>query len=152
MQNVLVHLHTVLEGFKTRMSPESFDHLVSYLTNTVANTLERAVLKTRFTRLGGLQFDRELRALVNFLTSVTSSTVRDRFAKLHQINTVLNLEHVRFSPLRSLSIPSFQPQEVLEYYGSSSSGVTWRLTPSEVREVLGRRNDFKSDDIRRLKL
>jgi hypothetical protein len=137
VQNVLIHLHTVLEGFKTRMSPESFDHLVSYLTNTVANTLERAVLKSRFTRLGGLQFDRELRALVNFLTSVTSSTVRDRFAKLHQINTVLNLEH---------------PQEVLEYYGSSSSGVTWRLTPSEVREVLGRRNDFKSEEIRRLKL
>ena len=95
VQNVLIHLHTVLESFKPRMSPESFDQLVSYLTNTVANTLERAVLKSRFTRLGGLQFDRELRALVNFLTSVTSSTVRDRFAKLHQINTVLNLEQVK---------------------------------------------------------
>ncbi|CAG5079522.1 Oidioi.mRNA.OKI2018_I69.PAR.g9273.t1.cds [Oikopleura dioica] len=137
VQNVLIHLHTVLESFKPRMSPDSFDQLVSYLTNTVANTLERAVLKSRFTRLGGLQFDRELRALVNFLTSVTSSTVRDRFAKLHQINTVLNLE---------------QPQEVLEYYGSSSSGVTWRLSPSEVRDVLTRRIDFRSEDIRRLKL
>ena len=106
VQNVLIHLHTVLEGFKTRMSPESFDHLVSFLTNTVANTLERAVLKSRFTRLGGLQFDRELRALVNFLTSVTSSTVRDRFAKLHQINTVLNLEHVSSDKFLIL-IPSF---------------------------------------------
>ena len=74
----------------------------------MASTLERAVLKTKFTRLGknhgkirskfnvnllgGLQFDRELRSLVNFLTGVTSQTVRDRFARLHQMNTVLNLE------------------------------------------------------------
>ena len=29
---------------------------------------------------------------MNFLTGVTSQTVRDRFARLHQINTVLNLE------------------------------------------------------------
>lgn len=137
IQNVLIHLHSVLDSFKTRMSSTSFDQLVSYLTNTVASTLERSVMKSKFTRLGGLQFDRELRALVNFLTSVTSSTVRDRFARLHQINTVLNLE---------------QPQEVLEYYGSSSSGVTWRLTPAEVRQVLHLRIDFRSDDIRRLNL
>ena len=115
----------------------SFDQLVSYLTNTVASTLERAVLKSKFTRLGGLQFDRELRALVNFLTAVTTSTVRDRFARLHQINTVLNLE---------------QPQEVLEYYGGKSSGVTWRLTPAEVRQVLQLRIDFRSDEIKRLNL
>ena len=42
--------------------------------------------------LGGIQFDRELRSLVNFLTGVTSQTVRDRFARLQQISTVLNLE------------------------------------------------------------
>lgn len=137
IQAVLLSLHTLLENFKPRLSALSFDQLVSYLTNTVASTLERAVLKSNFTRLGGLQFDRELRALVNFLTAVTSSTVRDRFARLHQINTVLNLE---------------QPSEVLEYYGGSSSGVTWRLTPSEVRQVLQLRVDFRSDEIKRLNL
>jgi hypothetical protein len=87
--------------------------------------------------LGGLQFDRELRSLVNFLTGVTSQTVRDRFARLHQMNTVLKLE---------------EPNEVLEYYGGSSSGVTWRLTPMEVRQVLNLRIDFRSDEIRKLNL
>ena len=137
IQTVLINLHNLLENFKPRLSASSFDQLVSYLTNTVASTLERAVLKSKFTRLGGLQFDRELRALVNFLTAVTSSTVRDRFARLHQINTVLNLE---------------QPQEVLEYYGGNSSGVTWRLTPAEVRQVLQLRVDFRTDEIKRLNL
>ena len=108
IQGVLLNLHNLLNNFKPRLSSTSFDQLVSYLTNTVASTLERAVLKTKFTRLGkihgkigskfnvnlsgGLQFDRELRSLVNFLTGVTSQTVRDRFARLHQMNTVLNLE------------------------------------------------------------
>ena len=103
---MLINLHNLLNNFRPRLSAASFDQLVSYLTNTVASTLERAVLKSKFTRLGkifesltfidlrlgGLQFDRELRSLVNFLTGVTSQTVRDRFARLHQINTVLNLE------------------------------------------------------------
>jgi len=137
IQGVLLNLHNLLNNFKPRLSPTSFDQLVSYLTNTVASTLERAVLKTKFTRLGGLQFDRELRSLVNFLTGVTSQTVRDRFARLHQMNTVLNLE---------------EPNEVLEYYGGSSSGVTWRLTPMEVRQVLNLRIDFRSDEIRKLNL
>ena len=107
VQGVLINLHNLLNNFRPRLSAASFDQLVSYLTNTVASTLERAVLKSKFTRLGepfqnksnllkyftgGLQFDRELRSLVNFLTGVTSQTVRDRFARLHQINTVLNLE------------------------------------------------------------
>lgn len=137
IQGVLLNLHNLLNNFKPRLSSNSFDQLVSYLTNTVASTLERAVLKTKFTRLGGLQFDRELRSLVNFLTGVTSQTVRDRFARLHQMNTVLNLE---------------EPNEVLEYYGGSSSGVTWRLTPMEVRQVLNLRIDFRSDEIRKLNL
>ena len=106
IQGVLINLHNLLNNFRPRLSPASFDQLVSFLTNTVASTLERAVLKSKFTGLGnislkiecrhlysgGIQFDRELRSLVNFLTGVTSQTVRDRFARLQQISTVLNLE------------------------------------------------------------
>ena len=52
IQGVLLNLHNLLNNFKPRLSSTSFDQLVSYLTNTVASTLERAVLKTKFTRLG----------------------------------------------------------------------------------------------------
>ena len=61
IQNVLIHLHQLIENFKPRLSQTSFDQLISYLTNTVASTLERAVLKSKFTQLGGIQFDREAR-------------------------------------------------------------------------------------------
>ena len=90
---------------------------------------------------------------MNFLTGVTSQTVRDRFARLHQMNTVLNLEEpneVFYRFLYNQAI--FIIFQVLEYYGGSSSGVTWRLTPMEVRQVLNLRIDFRSDEIRKLNL
>jgi hypothetical protein len=43
-----------------------------------------------------LQFDKELRALVGYLTSVTTWTIRDKFARLTQMATVLNLEKVSY--------------------------------------------------------
>ena len=45
-------------------------------------------------QLGGLQFDKELRVLVGYLTSVTTWTIRDKFARLTQMATILNLEKV----------------------------------------------------------
>ena len=45
-------------------------------------------------QLGGLQFDKELRALASYLTSVTTWTIRDKFARLTQMATILNLERV----------------------------------------------------------
>ena len=47
-----------------------------------------------FYQLGGLQFDKELRSLVGYLTSVTQWTIRDKFARLTQMATILNLERV----------------------------------------------------------
>ncbi|RMX46539.1 hypothetical protein pdam_00021707 [Pocillopora damicornis] len=87
--------------------------------------------------LGGLQFDKELRSLVGYLTAVTQWTIRDKFARLTQIATVLNLEKVG---------------EIMDYWGPNSGPMTWRLTPTEVRQVLSLRVDFRSEDINRLKL
>ena len=50
-----------------------------------------------------MQFDRELRSLISYLTSATTWTLRDKFARLTQMSTILNLEQVRiiFVSLRS---------------------------------------------------
>lgn len=45
-------------------------------------------------QLGGLQFDKELRSLIAYLTTVTTWTIRDKFARLSQMATILNLERV----------------------------------------------------------
>jgi hypothetical protein len=41
---------------------------------------------------GGLQFDKEVRALCSYLTSLTAWTIRDKFARLIQVANLLNLE------------------------------------------------------------
>ena len=43
-------------------------------------------------QLGGLQFDREVRAIVAYLSQVSEWGVREQLARLTQIATLLNLE------------------------------------------------------------
>ena len=107
-------------------------------------------------------FDREVRSLVSYLSNVTTWSVRDKFSRLTQMSTVLNLETVG---------------EMVDIWGSgASSAHSWKLSPAEVRMVLGLRcvdadmgnvsvqflvltncmlccrSDFKAEEIKRLRL
>ncbi|KAM9460814.1 conserved oligomeric Golgi complex subunit 4 [Clarias gariepinus] len=137
VQQLVVQLEQLMAEFKAGLSPVIYDTLTSLMTSLIAMELEKTVFKCTFSRLGGLQFDKELRSLVAYLSSVTSWTIRDKFARLTQIATVLNLERV---------------SEILDYWGPNSGPLTWRLTPAEVRQVLALRVDFRSEDIKRLRL
>ncbi|XP_036442066.1 conserved oligomeric Golgi complex subunit 4 [Colossoma macropomum] len=137
VQQLIVQLEQLMAEFKVGLSPMIYDTLTSLMTSLIAMELEKTVFKCTFSRLGGLQFDKELRSLVAYLSSVTSWTIRDKFARLTQMATVLNLERV---------------SEILDYWGPNSGPLTWRLTPAEVRQVLALRVDFRSEDIKRLRL
>ncbi|XP_076989109.1 conserved oligomeric Golgi complex subunit 4 isoform X1 [Tamandua tetradactyla] len=137
VQQFILNLEQQMAEFKASLSPVIFDSLTSLMTSLVAVELEKVVLKSTFNRLGGLQFDKELRSLIAYLTTVTTWTIRDKFARLSQMATILNLERVT---------------EILDYWGANSGPLTWRLTPAEVRQVLALRIDFRSEDIKRLRL
>merc|ERR1719505_459822 len=92
--------------------------------------LEEAGLKSSFSRLGGLQLDREVRALSSFLTSVTTWTIRDKFARLSQMAALLNLETL----------------------GELAEVERAKLSSGEVRTLLGLRTDFKQEEIKKLRL
>ncbi|XP_057390791.1 conserved oligomeric Golgi complex subunit 4 isoform X2 [Balaenoptera acutorostrata] len=137
VQQFILNLEQQMGEFKASLSPVIYDSLTSLMTSLVAVELEKVVLKSTFNRLGGLQFDKELRSLIAYLTTVTTWTIRDKFARLSQMATILNLERVT---------------EILDYWGANSGPLTWRLTPAEVRQVLALRIDFRSEDIKRLRL
>ncbi|TMS13312.1 Conserved oligomeric Golgi complex subunit 4 [Larimichthys crocea] len=137
VQQLIVNLEQIMAEFKTALSPVIYDTLTSLMTSLISIEMEKTVLKCSFSRLGGLQFDKELRSLVAYLTTVTTWTIRDKFARLTQMATILNLERVT---------------EILDYWGPNSGPLTWRLTPAEVRQVLALRIDFRSEDIKRLRL
>ena len=83
------------------------------------------LINCRFSRLGGLLFDREVRSLVSYFTNVTTWSIRDKFSRLTQMAVVLNLE--------SLS-------EVSDLCGSSElTNASSKLTSAEIRQVLSLR-------------
>lgn len=71
------------------------------------------------------------------LSELTSRTVRDKFARLSQMATLLSLEAV---------------SEVLDFWGDNSGALAWRLTESDVRQVLAQRTDFSRAQIQALQL
>jgi len=136
VQALVLNLDGLIKSFKQCLTPGNYDSLVMIVAGEVTTQLEKSVLKSIFSRAGGLQFDREVRTLSSFLTSVTTWTIRDKFSRLSQMAAILNLESV---------------QEVSDYCSSQGS-MAWKLTPVEVRQVLQLRADFKADEIKRVKL
>ncbi|KAL3280546.1 hypothetical protein HHI36_003778 [Cryptolaemus montrouzieri] len=137
VQTLIMNLESLLSSFKDMLTVANYDAFVGALTTEVTQRLEKVILKSSFNGLGGLILDKEVRSLASYITAATSWSVRDKFARLTQIATVLNLEQV---------------SEIADYWGNHDGALTWRLTPSELRSFLLLRTDFKPDDVKRLKL
>ena len=102
----------------------------------VIDRLEATMRLKKFNQLGGLQLDRDVRVLTNTLSDITQQAVRDYFARLSQMATILSLESV---------------SEFLDYWGDSSS-ISWRFGEAQVREILQQRSDFSAGEIAALPL
>ncbi|KAG5538177.1 hypothetical protein RHGRI_018930 [Rhododendron griersonianum] len=137
VQRLLHSVESNVAWFQPLMTANNYDSFVHLVIDFVVKRLEVIMMQKRFSQLGGLQLDRDARALVSHFSSMTQRTVRDKFARLTQMATILNLEKV---------------SEILDFWGENSGPMTWRLTPAEVRRVLGLRVDFKPEAIAALKL
>lgn len=134
VQQTIVSLDALVQGFRPALTPANFDSLVMLVASEAATLLEKAVLRSSFSRLGGLQLDKEVRSLSSFLSSITTWTIRDKFARLSQMAALLNLESLG---------------EVGEVGLGQGGG---RLALPELRQVLGLRTDFNKEEIKRLRL
>merc|ERR1719383_33105 len=131
VQALIVCVDGLLASFRQSLTPNNYDGLVGQLTTEIVTRLEKAVAKSTFNRLGGLQFDKELRSLVAYLSSPTNWTIRDKFAKVTQTASILNLE---------------VPSEMEELWGSGGGGGSWgRWTKHEIKSVMTLRVDFRSE-------
>ncbi|KAL3333189.1 hypothetical protein AABB24_033321 [Solanum stoloniferum] len=137
VQRLLHAVETNVAWLQPLMTANNYDSLVHLVIDFVVKRLEVIMMQKRFSQLGGLQLDRDIRALVSYFSNMTQRTVRDKFARLTQMATILNLEKV---------------SEILDFWGENAGPMTWRLTPAEVRRVLSLRVDFKSEAISALKL
>ncbi|GAU95964.1 hypothetical protein RvY_07479 [Ramazzottius varieornatus] len=139
VENFVFNIQTLLGLFETSLTKNNFEHLVKYVATEVAEQLEKCVVKQKYSRLGGLQVDKEIRSrLLHYLSSITGWSIRDKFARIIQIVTILNVDSLN---------------EFLDLWNPASGiSLSWRITPSEARLILALRTDFRSDEIKRLKL
>ncbi|XP_031492460.1 conserved oligomeric Golgi complex subunit 4 [Nymphaea colorata] len=137
VQSLLHAVEANATWLQPTMTSNNYDSFVHLVIDFVVKRLEVIMMQKRFSQLGGLQLDRDTRALVSHFSAMTQKTVRDKFARLTQMATILNLEKV---------------SEILDFWGENSGPMTWRLTPAEVRRVLSLRVDFKPEAIASLKL
>ncbi|XP_068651259.1 conserved oligomeric Golgi complex subunit 4-like isoform X1 [Aristolochia californica] len=137
VQKLLHAVETNAAWLQPVMTPNNYDLFVHLVIDFIVKRLEVIMMQKRFSQLGGLQLDRDARALVSHFSGMATRTVRDKFARLTQMATILNLEKV---------------SEILDFWGENSGPMTWRLTPAEVRRVLSLRVDFKPEAIAALKL
>ena len=133
VQKLLYAVDTNVTWLQPVMTTNNYDSLVHFLIDFIVKRLEVIITQKRFNQLGGLQLDRDTRTLVGHFSSMTQRTVRDKFARLTQMATILNLEKVT---------------EIEDYWGE----MTWRFTPAEARRILGLRIDFKPEAIQIVRL
>ncbi|KAF8060573.1 COG4 [Scenedesmus sp. PABB004] len=137
VMRLAVGLELQLSWLQPLLTPGCWESLALLLLDKLLTRLEVLLGRKTFTQLGGLQLDRDVRSLVAAAGELTTRPVRDKFARLTQMAIVLSLESV---------------EEFLDYWGDDTGHITWRLTPSEVRGVLGQRPDFARDAIAALPL
>lgn len=130
----LARLGGALRPLRPRLGDDVFDRLLHTLVQYVTKRVEGIALSKRFSFWGGLQFDKDVRKLTAFFSAECRKSVRDKFARLTQMSSILQLERA---------------EEIHEYWDAGERGV-WRLEPAEVRHVLGLR--FAASDVATVRL
>lgn len=151
-QAMLVAFASHFAWLQSLLTPTLFESVVQSAIDKIISRMEASVAQKRFTQLGGLQLERDVRALVGEvhsaigvcffpsgfdcfflfsfacavgLSEITSRSVRDKFGRLQQTATVLGVE---------------TPAEAAELI--SDGAVAWRLSALDVRQALTQRVDF----------
>lgn len=114
------------------LTSSTIKKIIFQLKKKIVERIEAVLRLKRFNQLGGLQLDRDVRMLVATLSEVVPGTVRERFGRLSEMSTLLSFE---------------SPTEILDY-----SSVSWKLTETQIREVLSQRFDFDQREIATLQL
>jgi conserved oligomeric Golgi complex subunit 4 len=129
--------HALLAGFNVHfawlqplLTPTVFETVISSALDKIVARMEAAVAQKKFTQLGGLQLERDVRSLIVGLSELTSRSVRDKFARLQQTATVLGVESV---------------EEASEL--ASVGAGAWRLSSLDVRQALSQRVDLNASAI-----
>ncbi|KAF8582204.1 COG4-domain-containing protein [Ramaria rubella] len=114
---------TLMDGFKDAFTENNYGVFFSLAVDMLVRPWEKFIAGMRFTELGAIRFDRDMRSILVYLSSQTTfGDAREKFQRLQQISTLLNLDI---------------EEDGDEFY--NNSGINWRLSPNEARTVIALR-------------
>ncbi|KAL1755392.1 COG4 transport protein-domain-containing protein [Schizophyllum commune] len=114
---------TLLDGYKETFTTSNYSIFYSLVLDVIVRPWEKYLMTLKFTELGAIRFDRDLRAIIHYIASQTAfGDVREKFVRLQQMSTLLNLD---------------AEEDVDEFY--NGSGITWKLSSQEARSIVGLR-------------
>ncbi|KAJ3511143.1 hypothetical protein NLJ89_g4269 [Agrocybe chaxingu] len=110
---------SLVEGYKDTFSEGNYRLFIGLVLDVLLRPWEKYVMSLKYTELGAVRFDRDLRAIIAYLASQTTfGDIREKFVRLQQISTLLNLD---------------AEEDVDEFY--NGSGISWKIGPHEARAI-----------------
>ncbi|KAF7295237.1 Cog4 domain-containing protein [Mycena indigotica] len=110
---------SLVDGYKDNFTDSNYRLFFGLALDVVLRPWEKFMMGLRFTELGAIRFDRDLRAITTYLSSQTAfGDAREKFLRLQQFSTIINLD---------------ADEDVDEFY--NGSGITWKLSAQEARAV-----------------
>jgi len=134
MERFILYFADLFNQYKLTLTENNYGYLVLLALDYVVAVFEKKVMTKKFTLLGGIQFGREIKMLVDFFAKDVQISVRHKFSRLTQMVSLLQMEKV---------------QDVLEIWGEKST-INWKLSTQEVTTILERRIDFSKAEIEKL--
>ncbi|KAI0831802.1 COG4-domain-containing protein [Trametes gibbosa] len=109
----------LIDGYKDTFTESNYRLFFGLALDVLVRPWEKFVTGLKYSELGAIRFDHDLRAVVAYLSSQTVfGDIREKFVRLQQIATLLNLD---------------SEEDVDEFY--NGSGIAWQLSQQEARAV-----------------
>ncbi|KAK0502966.1 COG4 transport protein-domain-containing protein [Armillaria luteobubalina] len=111
---------TCMDGYKDAFTDHNYRMFFGLALDVLLKPWEKFMMGFKFTELGAIRFDRDLRSITTYLSSQTAfGDAREKFVRLQQMSTLLNLD---------------SEEDVDEFY--NGSGISWKLTAQEARAIV----------------
>ncbi|KAI5124011.1 hypothetical protein M0805_003843 [Coniferiporia weirii] len=106
-------------SFKDSLTESNYRSLLNLAIDTIVRPWEKYVMSFKYTELGAIRFDQDIRAISMHLSSqVVFSDIKEKLQRLQQISTLLNVG---------------KDEDVDDFF--SSSGIAWKLSMTEAHAI-----------------
>ncbi|WFD33601.1 Golgi transport complex subunit 4 [Malassezia cuniculi] len=102
------------------LTSANYSLIFGMAVDSIVSRWEDVALSQRYTELGALRFDKDVRAIIAHLTEHSPWSVRDRFSRLQQIAYALNADDEENGDVYALGV---------------AVGISWQFTPDEVQSI-----------------